>query len=319
MVQVPESGETGRIEESAGPRIDEIDETLAENLKLGEDLRFVLVCVGGGAARIGREIAQRHLRYVETIAINCDPRVQNLEEFDRRVFLGVTPAGSCETNGSPAVGGHLARAAEPALDRLFVGATFVTVVASLGGGTGTGVLPFVLESAARRAAVLSVFAIKPFRCEGERRALADRSLARLHFVDAWVEKLQSHLATLTVLDNESLVAEAARLPMNRLNHAWSELIATHIEKAFVMPAEAAVDAGRLGSTAEPEAPVRPEPTDPATSPVPGPLSPDGPIAPMLPTLLPGGYPPLAAGGPSLGDAELTFEIVDAGPRGPELP
>ena len=315
---MPTSRRSIPIDEPLTNPIDELDESYVESLRLGQDLRFLLVCIGGGAARIGREIASRQLRYLESVVINCDPKVQELEEFDRRVCLGASLAGTQETGGSPIIGGHLARAAEPALERIFEGATFVTVVSTLGGGTGTGVLPYVLEAAARRAAVLSVFAVKPFRCEGERRALADRALARLHFVDAWVEKLGQKHATLTVLDNESLVAEAARLPMNRLNRLWADVIATHIEKAFVIPAEAAVEAGRLAVLPESEPLARPEPPVRAVPPAAPPLgpvpSPGGP--PTLPGL------PAAAEflgydrGP--GEAELTFEILDMGARGPEL-
>lgn len=297
-------------------RIDELDEALGENLRLGQDLRFLLVCVGGGAAQIGREIVRRRMRYLETVVINSDSRVQHLDEFDRRVCLGATASGGTDTGGSPAVGGQLARAAEPALERIFEGATFVTVVASLGGGCGTGVLPFVLDAAARKAAVLSVFVVKPFRCEPERRALAERAIARLHFVDSWVEKLEQHHATITVLDNESLVPEAARLPMNHLNRHWADLVSTHVERAFVIPAEAAVQAHRIPTLAEAE-PVRvPEPVAmplPPTAPTPG------PTPPLLPGILGAALPMEPGGGPSPFDAELTFEIIDTGPRGPELP
>jgi hypothetical protein len=306
-----------RPEETFVGDLDGLDETFVENLRLGQELRFLLVCVGGGAARIGREIARKNLRYLETVVINCDARVSGLEEFDRRVCLGASGAGSLETGGSPAVGSQLARAAEPALERVFEGATFVTIVVSLGGGTGTGVLPYVLEAASRRAAVISVFAVKPFHCEGDRRALADRSLARLHFVDGWVDKLEQRHATLSILDNERLVEDAARLPMSRLNAHWAEVIATHIERAFVVPAEAAVEAHRLSALATAEPALRPRveaPTAPEPAPVlPGPE----PILPGLPALAPMEMPGLGAGDPF--DAELTFEVIGPGARGPELP
>ncbi len=297
-----------RDEESLTTRFDELDESFVENLRLGQDLRFVLVCVGGGAARIGHEVIGRHLRYLETVVINCDPRVQDLEEFDRRVFLGAGADGGHDTAGSPVVGGHLARAAEPALERIFEGATFVTVVTTLGGGTGTGVLPFILEAAARRAAVLSVFAVKPFACEGERRALAERALGRLHFVDAWVEKQQHQLANLTVLDNESLVADAAKYSMNRLNRHWAELIANHIEHSFVIPAEAAVEGARLAALAEAE---------PMPHPTPAPTSPSVPAPPIAPGIFDGTLPAVQFDGARF-DAELTFEILPPLDRGPGL-
>lgn len=310
VVKVPEGLGNERMDEPATNRMDDIDEAYLKDLRLGQDIRFVLVCVGGGAARVGHDIIARKLRYLETVVINSDPRVQDLDEFDRRVCLGATLEPGRDTGGSAVVGGHLARAAEPALERVFDGATFVTVIASLGGGTGTGVLPFVLEAAARQSAVLSVFAIRPFRCEGERRALADRALGRLHFVDSWVEKLDHQLATLTVLDNERLVEEAGRLPMNRLNHHWADLVATHIEKAFVIPAEAAVEAGRLAAMTESEPIVRPEPEllEPA---------PEAPLAPQFP-LLPTAFTGSGGFGPNPADTELTFEIIPPGSDGLNL-
>ena len=239
-------------EPNTGPRSrppnleEEFEEGILENLKLGHDVRFILAVVGGGAIRVGREIARRHLRYVETVAINCDPRVQGLDEFDRRVCLGPESGAEGDTGGSSVVGGLLARAAEPALERIFDGATFVTVVGSLGGGSGTGALPYVLEAAARQSEVLSVFVIKPFQCEGDRRSVADRALARLNFVEAFVEKEQRGLATLQVLDNEYLARRDRHLPLHQLASHWAEVISSHIEKAFVLPAEASVQAFHLG-------------------------------------------------------------------------
>jgi len=91
------------------------------HLRLGQDVRFVLAAVGGGAIRIGREIASRHIRHLETVAINCDPKVQGFDEFDRRVYLGPDTGAETDTGGSPFVGGLLARAAEPVLQRIFQG------------------------------------------------------------------------------------------------------------------------------------------------------------------------------------------------------
>jgi hypothetical protein len=287
-----------------------------ENLRLGHDVRFLLVCVGGGATRIGTEVASRHLRYVETVAINCDPRVQGREEFDRRVCLGYGSGPEGDAAGSPVIGSQLARAAEPALERIFQGATFVTIVATLGGGTGTGVLPFVLEAASRSAEVVSVFVVKPFSCEGDRRALAERAIARLHFIDPFVEKQERNQAKLTVLDNESLVERAPRIPLPSLNREFAEVIAAHVERSFVIPAEAAIEAERLARMVEPELP--PSFSSPSTTsgdPEGGmPLSPE----PMAPTVLRVNFDEPSPGGPSplLGDAELTFEVVDSFPRSP---
>jgi hypothetical protein len=284
-----------------------LDDPIIEMPRLGHDVRFVLAAVGGGAIRIGREVARRHLRYVETVAINCDPTVQDLEEFDRRVCLGPDSGEATHLGGSPSHSAQIARAAMPALERIFEGSTFVTVIGSLGGGAGTGALPYVLDCAARASQVLSVFVVKPFHCEGERRAVADRALGRLHFVESYVEKQERGHAKLQVLDNEALVTRGSSMPFRGLNAHWSEVIAQHIERAFIVPAEAALETHRTATALESlpmPGPVLREPAPPYEPP--SPLSPLAPQFSWSPTPGPGA------------EIELTFEIE--GPtRGPDVP
>ncbi|MCI4363424.1 MAG: hypothetical protein L3K13_03865 [Thermoplasmata archaeon] len=309
---MPQGGERGRDDDGPATRMDSLEVGLGESLRLGHDLRFLLVCVGGGAARIGASVLRKELRYVESVAVNCDPRVQGLEAFDRRVYLGSGTRDPPDSLGSPHLAGQLAHAAEPALERIFEGATFVTVVATLGGGTGTGVLPYLLDAAARASEVLSVFVVKPFGAEGERRAVAERAMARLHFLDSFVEKQQRNAATLQVLDNESLVPIAARIPMAKLNDQWSSVIATHIEHSFLLPAEAMLEATRMAELTGAEQALVPSgyrapATNPA-APIPAPPIP----LPLLSADAPSRYP----GAPE--DVELTFEVEGELPPGRDL-
>jgi hypothetical protein len=293
-------GVDGANERITVPEPSILEEAWANQLRLGQDVRFVLAAVGGGGIRIAREIARRHVRHLETVAINCDPKVQSFEEFDRRVYLGPDSGAERDTGGSPFVGGLLARAAEPALDRIFDGATFVIVVGSLGGGAGSGALPYILEVAARHAEVVSAFVVRPFSCEGDRRALADRALARLHFVEAFVEKREQGLASLRTLDNDALAAAQPTLAFNQLTRHWADLIQEHIETAFLAPTEALLNAADLARSAR-LVPMNTAgedlPPTALTSPsVPAPPAPD--LAPLLPALSARG-----------GEVELTFEII----------
>lgn len=289
--------------------IDGFDGVLADPIRLGHDLRFLFVCVGGGAARIGREILRHPPRYVESVAVNCDPRVQELDCFDRRVYLSSGSGEPGDAQGSPQVGGALAHAAEPALERIFEGAHFVTIVASLGGGSGTGVLPYLLDAASRSSWVLSLFLVKPFACEGERRAVAERAMARLHFVESFVDKQQQHCATLEVLDNESLVPAAEHLPMRQLNRLWAHRINEHLERTYLGPVEGMVESSRLARMAEVEPAVAPPSyAPPSGEPGPAPFPPT-----PLPVLSAGAVLPVPPE-----DAELTFEVEPGGPRAPGL-
>jgi Tubulin/FtsZ family, GTPase domain len=267
--------------------------------ELGRDVRFVLVAVGGGAIRVAHEIAKRRIRHLETVAINCDPKVQGFDEFDRRVYLGTDVGPEGDTGGSPTVGGVLARAAVPALDRIFDGATFVVVLGSLGGGTGSGALPHVLDVASRHAEFVSAFVLRPFRCEGERRALADRVIGGLHFMPAFAEKRDRGLASLRTLDNEALAATSGALAFAHVARHWADVLQEHIESSFLAPVEAMLDAARLARSVSivpmNEIPARELPALGIVEP------------PRAPPPIPDATPDLPA--VRGGEVELTFEIV----------
>ena len=293
-------------ERDSAPGYGAADDTGWEtHLRLGQDVRFVLAAVGGGAIRIGREIARKHVRHLETVAINCDPKVQGFDDFDRRVYLGPDTGVETDTGGSPFVGGLLARAAEPALQRIFQGATFVIIVGSLGGGAGSGALPYVLEVASRNAEVVSAFVIKPFRCEGERRSLAERAIARLHFVESFVEKKERGLATLRTLDNESLVETQARTAFSRISQHWATLIEEHIEHSFLAPVEAMLSATEANEAIA-AGPMNRIPLAEAT-----PLD----LVPSVPSAPPAPPPLIPAAQSDEGEVELTFEVENP-PRPP---
>jgi hypothetical protein len=307
-VGVYEAERTTSERDSAPGYGEPMDDGWNDHLRLGQDVRFVLVAVGGGAIRVGREIARQHIRHLETVAINCDPKVQGFEDFDRRVYLGPDTGADTDTGGSPVVGGTLARAAEPALDRIFRGATFVILLGSLGGGAGSGAFPYMLDVACRNSEVVSAFVIKPFRCEGDRRALADRTIARLLFVEAYVDRHERGHATIQILDNESLIRTQGQRAFTQVAHHWAELIEHHIETSFVAPVEAMIEAVQMSRSAM-EPPMNRIPASEA--PPLGDMPPLAPPTPEFPPLLP------AASGHHA-EVELTFEI-EAEARSPPAP
>jgi Tubulin/FtsZ family, GTPase domain len=294
-VSIYEAGRDASDRETMIGPVDGLGDAWQGHLRLGQDVRFVLVAVGGGAIRVASQVASQHIRHLETVAINCDPCVQGRSEFDRRIYLGPDTGAETDTGGSPVVGGLLARAAEPALDRIFRGATFVILVGSLGGGAGSGAFPHVLDVACRHAEVVSAFVIKPFRCEGERRALADRAIGRLQLVNSYIERHERGQARLTVLDNETLAQHPAGLAFAGVPRHWAKVVQEHIESSFVAPVESMIEAIQFTPPAEVGSFARLAPAEvPALEVVP----PAPPVPSELPPILP------AAGA----EVELTFEV-----------
>ncbi len=265
-------------------------------LRLGQEVRVVLAAVGGGAIQIGREIARHGIRHLETIAINCDSKVHSFEEYDRRIYLGPDSGADVDTGGSAVVGGLLARAAEPSLEKVFHGASFVILVGSLGGGAGSGAFPYVLEVASRNAGVVSAFVVKPFRCEGARRSLADRAIGRLKLIEPFTEKQERGAGSLQILDNEQLIPEFGKAAFSQVSRHWAAVVENHIEQSILAPAEAVLATIALAPSRLPS----------ALGGVAGP-APDLEVVPAGPPLV--DVPPLLpAAGAVAPQAELTFEV-----------
>ncbi len=275
------------------------------SLRLGQELRVVLAAVGGGAIQIGREIARHGVRHLETVAINCDSKVHAFEEYDRRIYLGPDTGADVDTGGSAVVGGLLARAAEPALQKVFQGASFVILLGSLGGGAGSGAFPYVLEVAARNAGIVSAFVVKPFRCEGQRRSLADRAIGRLKLIEPFAEKQERGAGSLRILDNELLIPELGKSAFSQVSRHWAAVVENHIEQSILAPAEAI-----LASLPPTTVRVTTTVNLPASSPAGLALVPPSPPLLEPPPLLPAVRAEVA-------QAELTFEVDR--PLGPALP
>lgn len=215
--------------------------------ELGRDLRFLLVSVGGGGIRVGREVARRHIRHLETTAVNCDRRVLEEKLFDKQIFFGNWLGESLsDTGGSPAMGSAMAHASEEEFEEMFHGATCVTVVASLGGGSGTGILPILLEAltGSEDVAHLTLVLIKPFAVEEERRRVAERAMAGLYFVSGLTELIQKKRATVMVLDNENRAGTHGSLPLSRLISDYADQVANHIAK-YISVGEAEITAVKV--------------------------------------------------------------------------
>jgi cell division GTPase FtsZ len=200
---------------------------------MGKDLRFLLVAVGGGAIQVAKTVANRHVKYLETAAINCDRKVMDEKVFDKNIYLGHWMGEEVpDSGGSPSMGSALAHVAEEEIEDLFEGATCVTVLASLGGGSGTGVLPVLLDTLTRSPdlAHLTVILIKPFACEERRRHLAERAMAGLYFIDGLTELVQSKRAAFIILDNEDLARDKKAMPISHLVSLYADEVTKHVEK-----------------------------------------------------------------------------------------
>ncbi len=202
-------------------------------LALGRDVRFRLVAVGGGGIRVGREVARRKIQYLESAAVNCDRRVYEEKLFDRQVFVPGLP-GDADADGDTTVQDSTLRAlaAREDLRSLFQGATCTTIVASLGGGSGSGILPVLIDLATQSydLAHLTLYLIAPFAAEEKRRRIADQTMGNLWFLEGLTELNEAGRAHIVVLDNEAMYRSNAHLSFSGLVNLYANEISDHVRK-----------------------------------------------------------------------------------------
>lgn len=139
-----------------------------------------VVGVGGGGAQVVAQVAAG-LREPPTLCVvDTDADALARAAVPAKLQVGQVHAKGVGTGGDV----HQARLAatdgQDLIAGLVDGAQLVVVVTCLGGGTGTGITPFVLRAAREQGAMTLCFATQPFSFEGrDRRITAERAIASL--------------------------------------------------------------------------------------------------------------------------------------------
>lgn len=112
--------------------------------------------------------------------MNLDARLLNASAVPCKVHLGARLTRGLGSGGDASVGAQAACESESSILRALEGSALAVLVAGLGGGTGSGVAPEAARLAKEQGAYVVSVVIRPFRFEGERRAVqADEALSRL--------------------------------------------------------------------------------------------------------------------------------------------
>lgn len=135
-----------------------------------------IVGVGGAGCDIARHVhmSMRH----EVVAVNTDLVGINRTSFSRRLLIGpqVCKGGAAHTAER---GRRAAEESRKELELIMSGSQILVLLAGLGGGTGSGASPVIVQIA--RDMGLNVFAgvSLPFSFENSRRRVAMESLHRV--------------------------------------------------------------------------------------------------------------------------------------------
>jgi cell division protein FtsZ len=165
-----------------------------------------VVGLGGGGCNAINRMIELGITGVDFIAVNTDYQALQGCLAPEKIQLGPGVTRGLGAGGDPEIGRQAAEESKRAIADALEGADMVFLTAGMGGGTGTGSIPFAANIARSMGAVTIAIVTTPFSFEmGRRQRNANQGLA----------ELTQHTDTLIVIPNDRLLLIAPRdLPLD---------------------------------------------------------------------------------------------------------
>ena len=178
---------------------------------------LVIGCGGAGGNSVHR-LHRIGIHGARTVVVNTDAVHLDSIQADRKILIGGGVTRGMGAGGRPDVGERCAELAEQELRNQIGDSDLTFITVGLGGGTGTGIAPFLAELAQAAGSVVIALATTPFRAER----------GRVNNARAGIQRLQSCSDSLIVLDNNRLLDLVPNLPVEQafavMDHLISEVV-----------------------------------------------------------------------------------------------
>ena len=135
---------------------------------------------GGGGNAITRMMEGNRMRGVEFLAINTDTQDLDHTLAHRKIYIGKALTRGLGAGMNPDIGKQAAEENRSEIIEALEGTDIVFLTAGFGGGTGTGALPVIAETAKEKNILTVAVVTKPFSFEGmDRLRIAQEGLGNL--------------------------------------------------------------------------------------------------------------------------------------------
>jgi cell division protein FtsZ len=158
--------------------------------------RIKAIGIGGGGTNAINRMIREGIRGVEFIAMNTDAQALALAEASTRIQLGEKLTRGLGAGGDHRVGFKAAEESKQTIQEVVEGADMVFVSAGMGGGTGTGGIPVVAQTAKESGALTIGVVTKPFKFEGGHRS---------EVAEEGIISLTEKVDTLIIIPNDRLL------------------------------------------------------------------------------------------------------------------
>jgi len=197
-------------------------------------IKIKVIGVGGGGSSIVSEIASKisflGRDKISFIAVDTNPQaLKRVNPKVSRFFFGENITHGLGTGMDPELGKTVARTEKEKIKKIFKGADLFILIASLGGGTGSGAVP-VLSKISKDFGNLTygIFTL-PFKFEGEKKMqIARESL----------ERLKPNVSAISILPNEKIFQvidkkTPLKTALSFLNKNLAESLESLLELAYL--------------------------------------------------------------------------------------
>lgn len=182
--------------------------------------RIKVVGIGGAGCNAADWLYKKGLTGAQVICINTDQQHLSCVEADKKILLGNETAKGLGCGGNILVGREAAMDSKKVLQELLSDTDMVFLIAGLGGGTGTGAIPYLAELAKENGTTVVSTVTIPFSTEGAKKK---------EKADIGLEELGYTSDTVIVIDNNKLVELAGNLPLQQAFAVANELISVMIK------------------------------------------------------------------------------------------
>ncbi|MCR8487857.1 MAG: cell division protein FtsZ, partial [Crenarchaeota archaeon] len=154
-----------------------VSESMESSPKIIEDStplqlpKIKVIGIGGAGNNFVTALFERmrSSKIVETLAINTDASQLSVSKAHQRILIGRTVTRGYGAGNDPILGRKAFEESREQVEKLISDADLVVVVSGLGGGTGSGAAPALLELTSELGILSIAFLTLPFKCEGRVR------------------------------------------------------------------------------------------------------------------------------------------------------
>ena len=137
--------------------------------QLNPTLKMKCIGVGGAGCHAADYLAAAGFHDMDFYGLDTDAKALSINTIVQKRPLGSATTRGLGVGGDAELAKGIAENDSEMLVELSAGADVVFIVAGLGGGTGSGVVPVLAQLIRDQGALVLVFAILPFHCEGHKR------------------------------------------------------------------------------------------------------------------------------------------------------